>query len=46
MADKKPLTIQEFAKMGGEATYKKYGSSHYIKMVNSRKDRKKKNKKK
>lgn len=43
---KKPLTVQEFARMGGEATFKKHGSSHYVKMVNSRKDRQKGAKKK
>lgn len=27
--DKKPLTIQEFARMGGKATLKNYGKDHF-----------------
>jgi hypothetical protein len=46
MQSKKPMTVAEMARLGGETTFKKYGSSHYVKMVNSRKDRKKKNAKK
>ena len=26
------MDLKEFAKMGGNATYKKYGKDHYVKM--------------
>lgn len=31
-----PISIPEMAKMGGDATLKKYGVEHYRKMVNKR----------
>jgi hypothetical protein len=34
----------EFARSGGEATYKKYGREHYVRMIRKRWDRRKEDK--
>ena len=34
--NKKKLTIEEFSRMGGKATYKKYGKEHYQSMAENR----------
>ena len=34
--NKKPMTLKEFASLGGKATLKKHGKKHYAKMIKAR----------